>query len=150
MWLALATVGLYDATLLTVQHYTKLGLQCNFTGGCERVLTSKFATIGDIPIALGGVGFYLLVLFMMLVAVMNQQRPNRYFMLGWGAIGFVVSLVLTGIQAFIIKAWCQYCLLSALTSTLIFLTAIWYWRSSEAKPQVAAHDESKENEEDEG
>jgi uncharacterized membrane protein len=48
-------------------------------------------------------------------------------MLAWSTIGFVSSLGLTSIQAFIIKAWCQYCLLSALTSTLIFIFAIVYW-----------------------
>lgn len=149
LWLALSVAGLYDATLLTIQHYTKLGLPCSFSGGCERVLTSKFSTIGGVPIALGGVLFYALVLFLMLVAVTNKQRPNKYLMLGWGAIGFVTSLGLTAIQAFIIRAWCQYCLLSALTSTLIFLVAIWYWRSDRGGVVSQAEVEKDNDEEGE-
>ena len=136
VWLGLATIGLYDAILLTVEHYTRRGLPCTLSGGCERVLTSKFSEFGGVPTAALGIVFYLVVLFAIMYYVTNQQRPNKYLMLGWGAIGFVTSLGLTSIQAFIIKAWCQYCLLSALTSTLIFLTAVWYWRASSS---VGAH-----------
>ncbi|MBP9827306.1 hypothetical protein KBC99_02390, partial [Candidatus Saccharibacteria bacterium] len=46
------------------------------------------------------------------------------FMLGWSLIGLITSAYLTAIQAFIIKAWCQYCLLSALTTTLVFILSM--------------------------
>ena len=111
------------------------------------MLTSKFSTIAGVPIALGGVLFYAVVLFLMLVAVTNKQRPNKYLMLGWGTIGFVTSVGLTAIQAFIIRAWCQYCLLSALTSTLIFVIAVWYWRSDRAGVMLQAEDEKDNDEE---
>lgn len=141
VWLGLATVGLYDAILLTVEHYTRRGLPCTLSGGCERVLTSRFSEFGGVPTAALGIVFYLVVLFAIMYYVTNQQRPNKYLMLGWSTIGFVTSLGLTSIQAFVIKAWCQYCLLSALTSTLIFLTAVWYWR---ANAKVRAHNTADE------
>ncbi|MDQ5944177.1 MAG: hypothetical protein QG658_244 [Patescibacteria group bacterium] len=125
----LAIAGIIDATILTIEHYTRDGLSCGFTGGCERVLTSQYSELPilGIPTALLGVVFYAVVLFLVMFSVINREPIRRLPMLAWSTIGFVSSLGLTSIQAFIIKAWCQYCLLSALTSTLIFIFAIVYW-----------------------
>ena len=143
IWLTLSVIGLYDTILLTIEHFTRRGLPCSFTGGCERVLTSKYSVIFGIPTALFGVIFNLLVLFLMIEAISNRQNPSRRIMLAWGSIGFLSSIGLTFLQAFVIRAWCQYCLLSALTSTLIFFTAIWYWRSTSSNQLPT--DTNKEN-----
>jgi uncharacterized membrane protein len=126
----LALVGLVDAMILTIEHYTRKGLPCTFTGGCERVLTSRFSEIAGQPIALLGVVFYGVVLYLVVHSIANREMLPKKMLLGWSFIGFLSSLGLTFIQAFIIKAWCQYCLLSALTSTLIFVSAIIYWRKN--------------------
>ncbi len=126
----LSLLGLADAFVLTAEHYIKLNLPCTFSGGCEQVLTSKFATIAGVPISWLGVVFYGVVLFLVLTAFANNQRLPSRFLVGWGAVGFASSAVLTSLQAFVIRAWCQYCLLSALTSTLIFILAIIHWRRS--------------------
>lgn len=125
----LSVVGIIDATILTIEHYTRDGLSCGFTGGCSRVLTSQYSElpIVGIPVALLGVVFYAVVLFLVMFSVSNREPIRRLPILAWSTIGFVSSLGLTYLQAFVIKAWCQYCLLSALTSTLIFITAVIYW-----------------------
>ena len=142
-WLVLSVIGLFDATLLTVEHFTHRGLPCSFTNGCERVLTSKYSEVLGVPTAAFGVVFYLIVLFAMIMAITNKQNPSRRLMLGWGSIGLLSSIILTGLQAFVIRAWCQYCLLSALTSTLIFVVAVWYWRTTIITP-VVSHIENNE------
>lgn len=128
----LSVIGLVDATILTIEHYTRSGLSCSISGGCERVLTSQFSVLPvvGIPIAMLGVVFYGVVLFMVVFSVVNREPLRRLPILVWSTIGFMSSLGLTFIQAFILHAWCQYCLLSALTSTLIFVSAVWYWRST--------------------
>lgn len=123
-YVILSIVGLFDSLLLTVEHYSRRGLPCSFTGGCERVLTSKWSEFFGIPISLGGVVFYGLILFLVVHSLVNKTPLNRFFMLFWSIIGFITSVYLTLIQAFIIKAWCQYCLLSALTTTLVFILSI--------------------------
>ncbi len=135
----LSIVGLIDATVLTIEHYTRDGLSCSFTGGCERVLTSQYSElpIVGIPIALLGVVFYGVVLFLVMFSVINREPIRRLPILAWSTIGFVSSLSLTYIQAFIIKAWCQYCLISALTSTLIFVSAVVYWFLTRKKAEVS-------------
>lgn len=133
----LAIAGIIDATILTIEHYTRDGLSCGFTGGCSRVLTSQYSELPilGIPIALLGVVFYAVVLFLVMFSVINREAIRRLPILAWSTIGFVSSLGLTYIQAFILKAWCQYCLLSALTSTLIFITAVIYWQKTRTNKQ---------------
>lgn len=131
----LALVGLVDAAILTIEHYTRKGLPCTFTGGCERVLTSRFSEVAGQPIALLGVVFYGVVLYMVVHSIINREPLPKKILLAWSSVGFVSSLGLTFIQAFIIKAWCQYCLFSALTSTLIFIFAIIYWRKNHIKKE---------------
>ncbi len=136
---ALSIAGLIDATILTIEHYTRDGLSCSITGGCERVLTSQYSElpIVGIPVAMLGVVFYGVVLFLVMFSVINREPIRRLPILAWSTIGFVSSLGLTFLQAFVIRAWCQYCLLSALTSTLIFITAIVYWlRTRDNKKEV--------------
>lgn len=140
----LGIAGLADAVLLTVEHYTRKGLPCTFTGGCERVLTSQYSEIAGQPIALLGVVFYVVVLFLAVHALVNKSPLPRKFLLLWGFIGFLSSLGLTGLQAFVIKAWCQYCLLSALTSTLIFILAIAYFFKTRSATAQQPEEESNE------
>lgn len=133
----LSVVGLIDATILTIEHYTRDGLTCSFTGGCERVLTSRFAELPvlGIPVAMLGVVFYGVVLFLVMFSVINREPIRRLPILAWSTIGFISSLGLTSIQAFVLRVWCQYCLLSALTSTLIFIFAVIYWLSGRKKKE---------------
>ncbi len=136
---ALSVAGLIDATILTIEHYTQKGLPCTFTSGCERVLSSQYSELPilGIPLAFLGVVFYGVVLFLVMFSVINREPIRRLPLLAWSTIGFVSSLGLTFLQAFVIRAWCQYCLLSALTSTLIFMTAIIYWlRTRDTKKEV--------------
>lgn len=115
----LSVVGLIDALLLTVEHYASFRLPCTATGGCEQVLTSKYATVFGIPTATFGVIFYGVVLALG-VHWMIRKEVSLTLLRVWATIGFAASLGLTYIQGFVLHAWCQYCLLSALTTTAIF------------------------------
>ena len=61
----LAFLGFLDAVYLTVLHYKNAIPPCTIAHGCETVLTSSYATIFGIPIALIGAGFYLTVLILL-------------------------------------------------------------------------------------
>ncbi len=118
-----ASLGLLDAVLLTQQHYTGKLLPCSVTGGCEEVLTSKYSEVFGVPLALFGVIFYIGMLVIALYYLQLRKLWLKWLLLLGGTVGFISSLGLVYIQGVIIQAWCQYCLLSALSSTLIFLFA---------------------------
>lgn len=111
--LGISLLGFVDAAYLTVSHYLHRIPPCTI-GGCETVLTSRFSTVAGIPDALFGALFYMAV-FLMVVS--GKTRWLKLIV----SVGFVISLVLLGLQAFVIHAFCLYCLGSLTTSTLLFI-----------------------------
>jgi uncharacterized membrane protein len=117
---AIALVGLGDSIYLTWHHYTAEAVPCSLTGGCEMVLTSPYATIADIPIALFGAVAYLDAFILALLTAFGQYR--LWFVYGIQTVlmaGFSGWLIF--VQANYIHAFCQFCLLSAATSITLFV-----------------------------
>ncbi len=122
-FIALSLIGLLDAGYLTVEHYRGVIPTCTLNG-CETVLTSRYATIGPIPVAAIGTLYYLLLLLAG-IGYVTLRRPT---LIALGAalagIGFLASLGFVYIQLFILKALCMFCLLSALTTTLLLVLSM--------------------------
>lgn len=127
-----AFLGFLDTTYLTILHYKNVIPPCT-TGGCEVVLTSQYSTIFGVPLALLGSGFYLSVLVLCILLLTNYKKIflKVYYLLAvWG---FVFSLFLLSLQAFVIHSFCQYCLLSVATSTGIAILAFLnFWKNKKA------------------
>lgn len=138
-----ALVGLGDAVYLTIHHYTAEPVPCSIISGCEMVLTSKYATLGgifpffenisfikDIPLAAFGGLAYLTVLLLAIFSLKGNRKT-------WLLFGLQVSIMaiftvwLLYLQAFVIEAFCQFCLLSAIVTFSLFLIALLsrFWRS---------------------
>lgn len=118
--LALSFLGFLDATYLTIVHFQNQIPPCT-TDGCETVLTSAFAEVWGIPIALLGVLYYVSVF----LCTLTGRTGLAVTLIG---LGFAVSLVLFGLQLFVINAFCTYCLVSAGITTLLFISSIFVWR----------------------
>src|SRR5678810_881595 len=55
----LSLVGLADAIYLTIEHITGRSVQCTIIAGCSEVLSSSYAVISGIPVAMIGAVAYL-------------------------------------------------------------------------------------------
>lgn len=111
--LALATValaGVAVAGYLTYVHYRPESLICTGGGGCETVQESGYAELLGIPVALLGLGAYLVVL--VLVLWDTPLARTLAAAVGLAGLGFAAYLVL--LQAFVIDAWCVWCLVNDL------------------------------------
>ena len=91
------------------------GIPCTITHGCEDVLSSVYSEVGGIPISWFGFVFYFTV-FAVAVFTVFGTASLRWLSIP-SAFAFAVSAVLTGVQGWVLEAWCQYCLASALLST---------------------------------
>jgi uncharacterized membrane protein len=104
---ALALVGAGISAYLTVEHYAGATPVCA-TGGCETVLTSEYATLGSVPVALAGlVGYVLLAL-----SALVRGEPGAA---AGGAVtfaGLAFSAYLVYVQAALLDAFCVWCLAS--------------------------------------
>ncbi len=121
----LSLIGFIDAIYLTASHYLGGDISCFLVGGCDVVTTSVYSTIGPIPVALLGALFYLTVLVLALLFFQTRLEVFLKLILALALVAFVASLYFLFLQIFILQAYCSYCLLSALISTLILLTALW-------------------------
>ena len=97
--------GLAVAGYLTVQALTGETAACGGSPDCFRVLGSSYAKIAGIPVAAFG-----LVAFV-------YARARLFLTLTVGAM-FLVTLWLLYVQAFLLHAYCRYCLFSA---AIVFL-----------------------------
>jgi uncharacterized membrane protein len=124
LFLAVSLVGFVNAAYLTAKHYLGAPPACSLFAGCEKVTTSRYATIMGIPLALLGAIYYL-TLFLSVIAYLDTRRVGIFRgAAGFTAVGFVASAWFVYLQLFVIQAICQYCMLSALTSTILFLLGI--------------------------
>jgi uncharacterized membrane protein len=120
----LSLIGLADSIYLTVEHLAGRSLQCTITSGCEEVLTSVYATIGGIPLAgLGAVAYFTVFSLSILAAFGSRLAGNLLFYVA--GLMLAVSIYLFILQAFVLHAFCQFCLLSgAVTLLLAIIVAV--------------------------
>ena len=113
-----AVVGLADATYLTVQVLTGETLSCGGSPDCFRVLGSAYAKLGGIPVAMLGAIAYFTVFTLATFAGFGYSWAPRFLALIAGAM-FLMTLWLLYVQAFLLHAYCRYCLFSAAITFLI-------------------------------
>ena len=116
----LSLVGLADSIYLTVEHLAGRSVRCTITGGCEEVLSSAYATIGGFPLAgVGAIGYFIVFSLAILAAFGNRRAGDILFYLV--ALMLAVSIYLFILQAFVLHAFCQFCLLSGAVTLLLAL-----------------------------
>jgi uncharacterized membrane protein len=117
----LALFGLADGIYLTIEHVTGRTAQCIASSGCQDVLSSKYAAMGPVPLASLGALAYFTAFSLALLAAFGYAKCQTLFGLLVAAM-FVTTLWLLYLQAFVLHAFCDYCLFSAGVTT--GLTAI--------------------------
>lgn len=124
----IACIGLLGLALCSYLYkckHKKQPLICPLRGSCDFVTTSKYSKFLGIHLEILGMIYYGMVTFLHLLMILVPALANNYeTLLGLSAStgAFVFSLYLTGIQAFILKEWCTWCLCSAALCLLIFVT----------------------------
>jgi uncharacterized membrane protein len=123
----LSLVGLVISGYLTLYKLGFMGeIQCTL-GGCEKVQTSAYSLFLGQPVALWGMGAYVTLLALAVAGVQPRFVGARWVALGLfgvSAVGVAFSGYLTYLEAFVIHAWCQWCVISAILVTLVFLLSI--------------------------
>lgn len=127
---ALAVAGLIVAGLLWYWHVQNAEIPCT-NAGCDQVAQHPASRLFGIPVAAYGTLFYLS--FALLCAVrpsvpMERLRLFAHLLLLWGTAGFLVSVYLTYLELFVIHAICQWCVVSAIIATMLFVLSALAWR----------------------
>lgn len=133
-FLLVSFLGFIDSAYLTVKHYQGEVPPCSIIKGCEVVTTSSYSEIAGISVALLGALYYVVVLLLTVGYFDSKKDSILKFVAYLTLIGFLFSLWFLYVQAFILKAFCQYCLFSAVTSTALFIIGILILRGKKEIP----------------
>src|SRR5689334_13462759 len=121
--LALSVVGMLLTAYLTWAKFSGSGVQgCAVGGGCDVVLSSRWATLLGLPTSLWGFAGYAA-----LAAIAFVRRADRQWSWAWtiALFGVCYSVYLTVVSLTMLQSACPYCLTSlALMSSLLALVVM--------------------------
>ena len=123
----LSLIGFFVASYLWAHNLGLTGPIVCGVGDCAAVQSSEYATLGPVPVSAIGVVGYVALIVMSFLGVQPRHRQSRLIgglMLAGSAGGVAFSAYLTYLEAAVIEAWCQYCVVSAILITLIFLACL--------------------------
>ena len=123
-------LGLVDSIYLLREHIYSGGATCTFESGlgsffaCDIVTTSQYAVVFGIPVALFGVVFYTMILLSVFLYRNVGSSAGRYAWWILSDIGVLGTVWFLYLQAFVLNAYCLYCLFSAFFVAIISYTAV--------------------------
>lgn len=119
-------VGVADTLYLSVKQSGSVEiLPCPvFGSGCADVLHSEYSSFMGIPLADYGVLYYTLIVLFAIVWLYTKKTLYRDVMTFLALVGFFLSLAFIYIQGVLIGTYCFYCVVSAVTATLIFFVML--------------------------
>ena len=135
---ALALAGIFVALYLLLYKLGMIGALSCAVGSCEIVNTSKWATFLGLPVAGWGVGFYMAMFVLAMASTREEYAESRTIsavLLAVATTGVVFSAWLTYLELFEIHAICQWCVVSAIIVTVIFLVTIADYREKSRKEE---------------
>lgn len=110
--------GLADATYLSVIAFTGETAACSGQAGCFEGLGSKYARFAGMPVAAFGALGYFTAFTFATFAAFNYKRAPKFFALTV-CLMFGATLWFLYVQAFLLHAYCRYCLFSAAITFLL-------------------------------
>ena len=124
---ALALAGIFVALYLTLYKLGAIGeLSCR-VGSCETVNSSPWAVFLGAPVAAWGVGFYVATFAVAIAGLrprFSEDRRLSLLLVLMSGVGVLFSAWLTYLELFVIHAICQWCVVSAVIVTAIFLFSL--------------------------
>lgn len=119
-------IGFLDSFYLSWLEFTHRDAFCGGSGDCQTVANSPYSEIAGIPVAVLGMGAYLVILGLIYI----EQRGDFWLeyspliIFGISLVGVIYSIYLTYVEIAVIYAICPYCVLSAIAMLLIFILSI--------------------------
>jgi uncharacterized membrane protein len=110
--LLLSLIGLGISTYLTIEHFAKVPLSCPNTGviNCQKVTTSAESHFLGVPVALLGLGFYVVMTVINLPPLWHaRDRRIHLARLALISVGMAFALYLVAAELIIIGNICLWC-----------------------------------------
>jgi uncharacterized membrane protein len=117
-------IGLLDTLYLSYHALTKTDVACWFfpKEWCQKVQYSSYSKTFGIPNPYLGLLMYVAIILFTYLA--SQGTAAAWVPQAIVAFGFAFSMYFTYIQAFVLRAFCTWCVVSALNFTIMFLAIL--------------------------
>jgi uncharacterized membrane protein len=112
-----AFLGFFAAIEIRFAKAQKTVLACPRTSRCDMVVHSVYGETLGISNDILGIFFYGTILLLLLLLPVGHM-----VLVVLTGIGLFFSLYLMLVQIFVLRAWCAWCVLSALATIGLFLT----------------------------
>lgn len=144
----LSVPGLMVSFYLWLFHNGDLIAVCGGSGwddcGAVSGPEALYSSVGPIPVALIGLlGFAVIFLLIWLsdwLPQLDDYLPE--VMVALTGIAFIFSLILTGLEIFVIHSFCRYCIVTAVIVTIMLILSISYLRSVNKVGTLNASDQA--------
>ncbi|MFN8557511.1 MAG: vitamin K epoxide reductase family protein [Dehalococcoidia bacterium] len=133
---ALAAAGAGISAYLTFVHLTHRSVFCAGFSSCDTVNASPYAELAGVPVALLGLGAYVVILGLALAAGRVTWAEPALLLTAF--FGLLYSAYLTWIELAVIHAVCAWCVASAIVITAITALAVIGYLRGDNRPAPAA------------
>ena len=137
----ISLAGIFVGVYLSLYKFGVIGsLVCN-VGSCEKVQSSRYSVFLGLPVATWGIGFYLLMFALSVASLQDRFAESSGLSLAMFALaawGVLFTAWLNYLEAFVINAWCEWCLGSAAMVLLLFILALLDWRETRTEALTPA------------
>lgn len=131
LWHIILIFAAFGGFLLSfyIRHkkQTREKMTCPLGSDCDAVIYSEYSRFLRVPLEILGILYYgfVAVSYALFLVLPAFASPLVVFsILALTIAAFLFSLYLTFIQAFVLKQWCAWCLMSAGLCTIIFAIAL--------------------------
>ncbi len=139
--MAIATLSLIAGTSAVYLHMYKLGLvgslSCASGDGCNRAMFSRWGWFLGLDVALIGVIGYALLLAASILSLQPRWQDARWpaaLLLTLSVLGFLFTLRLKYGEFVVLRTFCPWCAISAVSITVITGLSIYLWREASRRP----------------
>ena len=109
------------------KNNNKNPLVCPIRFDCRTVVHSDYSRLVGIPVEILGMIYYVLIALSYFFLIFVPEEMSVVwinFMIAMSFIAFLFSVYLIGVQIFILKKGCSWCIVSAFICLLIFILTI--------------------------
>lgn len=118
----LSMLGLMVTTFLAYEYSQSGSIACPIAGsGCDIVRKSEFSKLLGIDLPYFGIAFYLTAAFSSVWLTHSYHKIVSLARLLASFSAFAFGVYLTFLEAFVIKAYCIWCVISFIVSIIIFI-----------------------------
>ena len=139
----LSLLGIFVSSYLSWSHFSGEAVYCGGASSCELVNSSRYAYLGNIPVAFLGLVAYLAILVLSLIPPRDDRQWPEVLRFGLALIGVMFQWYLFYIEVAVLHAFCYWCIASQAIITVIFILSLPVWRARAAAEEGATTDHSE-------